>query len=104
MDPILRRGTSILFGARPRAVSLAGRPLPANPHERYPLVYAKVALGDALASHLRRRRIRRVVSVPEVGQSRSATSDPGQKRHSRVDVSAFQACPMFGLPAAERIP
>ena len=41
----LRRGTSILYGARPRAVSLAGRPLPANPHERYPLVYAKVALA-----------------------------------------------------------
>jgi hypothetical protein len=49
MDPILWRGTSIQYGARPRAVSLAGRPLPANPHESYPLVYAKVALADAVA-------------------------------------------------------
>jgi hypothetical protein len=50
MDPILRQGTRILYGARPRAVSLAGRPLPANPHERYPLVYAKVTLGRCIAN------------------------------------------------------
>jgi hypothetical protein len=50
MDPILRRGTRILYGARPRAVSLTGRPLPANPHERYPLVYAKVTLGRCIAN------------------------------------------------------
>jgi hypothetical protein len=57
MDPILRRGTSILYGARPRAVSLAGRPLPANPHERYPLVYAKVALADAVALRILRQKM-----------------------------------------------
>jgi hypothetical protein len=67
MDPILRRWTSILYGARPRAVSLAGRPLPATPHERYPLVYAKVALADAVALRIcATPRIRRLVSVPEV--------------------------------------
>src|SRR4051794_28632362 len=54
MDPILRRGTSVLYGARPRAVSLAGRPLPANPHQRYPLVYAKVALVRCIAKKIGR--------------------------------------------------
>src|ERR1700754_5060085 len=58
MDPSLRQGTSILFGARPRAVSLAGRPLPANPHERYPLVHAKVSLADAVALHICARSAR----------------------------------------------
>jgi uncharacterized protein len=48
LDPILRRGSRVLYGARPRGVSLAGRSLPADAHERYPLVHAKVALGDEI--------------------------------------------------------
>ena len=43
-------GDGVLYGAGPRAVSLAGRPLPANPHERYPLVHAKVALVRCIAN------------------------------------------------------
>jgi hypothetical protein len=88
MDPILRRRTSILYGARPRAVSLAARPLPANPHERYPLVYAKVALADAVAL--------RICATPgsvgwcpcqRFGPSWSATSVPGQScRFWHVDT------------------
>ena len=56
MDPTLRRGTGILYGAGPRAVGLAGRPLPADPHERYPLVYAKVTLANAVALRICARR------------------------------------------------
>ncbi len=44
LETIFRRGTSILFGARPRSVSLAGPALPENPHERYPLDYEEVGL------------------------------------------------------------
>src|SRR6266852_7864023 len=85
MDPILRRRTSILYGARSRAVSLAGRPLPANPHERYPLVYATVALADAVAL--------RICATPgsvgwcpclRFGPSWSATSAPGHVRTSTI--------------------
>jgi hypothetical protein len=58
---------------------LAGRPLPANPHERYPLVYATVALADAVAL--------RICATPgswcprqRFGPSWSATSAPGQEQ------------------------
>ncbi|MGY4296674.1 type 1 glutamine amidotransferase [Bradyrhizobium sp. i1.4.4] len=71
--------TSILLGARPRAVSLAGRPLPANSHERYPVVYAEVALVDAAA--LRICATAGFVGwcpCLRFGPSWSATSAPGQ--------------------------
>jgi type 1 glutamine amidotransferase len=45
LDPILRPGASILYGAWPRGLSLARRPLSANPHKRDPVVDAKIALG-----------------------------------------------------------
>ena len=60
---------------------LAGRPLPANPHERYPLVHAKVALADAMAL--------RICAPPgfvgwrpcqRFGPSWSATSASGHSR------------------------
>ena len=71
----LRRRTSILYGVRSRAVSLAGRPLPANPHERYLVVYAKVALADATwASRIR--------PCQRFGPSWSAAYAPGQVRQS----------------------
>jgi hypothetical protein len=36
---------SVLYGAGARGLSLAGYPLPASSHERYPLVCAKITLG-----------------------------------------------------------
>src|SRR5205085_554637 len=73
-----------------------GRPLPANPHERYPLVYAKVALVDAAALRiLRHRRIRRLVSVPEVDRL-------GLRLPLRVHSRRFGPATMTSGPLGER--
>ncbi len=68
----------ILYGTWARGISLAGRPLPANPHKRYPLIYAKLVPRMEMTE----------VSYPSCGLPPLRLSGMGQKhRFGRRSVS-----------------